>query len=269
MTTSFASAMFFREYRLPSFNGDSACILDLLVVDPDNKFLIAIENKAGARLTKEQLGRYVTRLRQSRLNRGAFAEFDMAFVALDRDHDDDPDVDGCDGRWALLSYSWLERAARRAELAEQRGNRDASIVLSYSRQQFDYEPPNTREIGKLARGLAMRHADAVAAIRESKKLFSDPANWTTSKLDAKAEHGQVLRLLLQNRAACEELLNLTRLDMLNGAVIEAAQSNELEADDRIDMRRAYVAYRPRHAVPSVNDNWPLFINATLESTAIC
>jgi RecB family endonuclease NucS len=268
MTTSFASAMFFREYRLPGSDGAGDCKLDLLVVDPDNKFIIAIENKAGARLTKEQLGRYVTRLRHSRLNRGVFAEFDIAFVALDRDHDDDPDADGCDGRWALLSYSWLERAARRAELAEQRGNRDAAIVLSYSRQQFDYEAPNTREISKLARALAMRHAEAVVAIREAKRTFSDPATWTTSKLDAQGKHGQVLRLLLQNRVACDELLDLTRIDMLHGAVIDSAKSTELEADDRMDMKRTYVAYRPRHEVPSVNDHWPLFVNATVESTGI-
>lgn len=268
MTTSFASAMFFREYRLPGSNGDGDCKLDLLVVDPDNKFLIAIENKAGARLTKEQLGRYVARLRKSRLSRGAFAEFDMAFVALDRDHDDDPDADGCDGRWALLSYTWLERAARRAELAEQRGNRDASIVLSYSRQQFDYEAPNTREIRRLARGLALRHVDAVSSIREAKARFTDPANWTATKLDSQGKTGQLLRLLLQNRAACDELIDLTHLEMLHGAVIDAADSDELDDDDRMDMKRTYVAYRPRHIVPSVNDYWPLFVSATMNSSAI-
>jgi RecB family endonuclease NucS len=268
MTTSFASAMFFREYRLPGPKGEGDCKLDLLVVDPDNKFIIAIENKAGARLTKEQLGRYVAGLRESRLSRGAFANFDMAFVALDRDHDDDPETVGCDGRWALLSYSWLERAARRAELAEQRGNRDASIVLSYSRQQFDYEAPNTREVNRLARALAIQHADAVASIRQARMLFRDPASWTTTKLDARGKHGQLLRLLLQNRAACDELLGLTHLDMLHGAVIDAAQSEELEDDDRMEMKRTYVAYRPRHVVPSVNGNWPIFVNATMNAGAI-
>jgi hypothetical protein len=268
MTTSFASAMFFREYRLPGSKGVGDCKLDLLVVDPDNKFIIAIENKAGSRFTKEQLGRYVARLRESRLSRGAFADFDMAFVALDRDHDDDPEADGCDGRWALLSYAWLERAARRAEFAEQRGNRDASIVLSYSRQQFDYESPNTREINRLARALAIRHVDAVASIRKAKMLFSNPSNWTTTRLDARKANGQLLRLMLQNSAACDQLLDLTRLDMLHGAVIDAAQSDELNDDDRVSMKRTYVAYRPRHVVPSVNDYWPIFVRATLDSGEI-
>lgn len=268
LTTSFASAMFFREYRLPTVKGAGVCILDLLVVDPDNKFIIAIENKAGAKLTPHQLDRYLATLRGSRLGRGAFANFDMAFVALDRDHDDSPDTDGCDGRWALLSYSWLERAAGRAELAEQRGNRDASIVLSYSRQQFDYESPNTREINRLARSIAIRHADAVNAIREAKTAYGDPASWTATKLDASNPTGQLLRLVLQNGAACNQLLNLTRLDILHGTVLELSQSDELGDDDRWDMKRKYVAYRPRHVVPSVNDYWPIFVRATLDSDQI-
>lgn len=268
MTTTFASAMFFREYRLPGVKGKGDCKLDLLVVDPDNKFIIAIENKAGTRLTKEQLGRYVTSLSKSRLGRGAFADFDMAFVALDRDHDDDPETDGCDGRWALLSYTWLKRAARRAELSEQRGNRDASIVLSYSRQQFDYEAPNTREINRLARELAIRHADAVDSIRKARMQFGDPASWTRNKLDARGSHGQLIRLLLQNRTACNELLDLTQLDMLHGSVIDAAQSNELQDDDRMEMKRTSVTYRPSHVIPSVNGNWPIFVRATIGAEAI-
>lgn len=266
MTTSFSSAMFFREYRLPGADGGRECQLDLLVIDPDNKFIIAIENKAGARFTSNQLGRYVAALQKWRQGRAAFSCFQMAFVALDRNHDDDPDVDECDGRWALLSYSWLERAARRAELAEQRGNRDASIVLSYCRKQLEAEGPGSREISRLARSLAIRHTVAVGSIRAAKEKFLNPANWTAAKLDPKKEDGQVIRFLLQNRAACDQLLKLTQIEMLHGAVVEASQDNELDSDDRSSMGRKRVGYCPRHSVPSVNDYWPFFVRAATEAT---
>lgn len=260
--------MFFREYRLPGDIGEGDCILDLLVVDPDNRFIIAIENKAGTRLTKEQLGKYVTRLCASRLNRGAFTKFDMAFVALDRDFNDDPESVGCDPRWARLSYAWLERAARRAELTEQRGNRDASIVLSYSRQQFDYQSPNTREVSRIARALAIRHAEAISQMRSQSEFLRDPIGWTTTKLDPTSRKGQLLRLFHQNRDACEELLDLTQIDILHGSILDAEQSDELDDVDRVDIRRTYVFYRPRHSIPSIGDFWPLFVKAALKPDGI-
>jgi len=268
MTTSFTSAMFFREYRLPSDNDEGDCILDLLVVDPNNRFIIAIENKAGTRLTKGQLGKYVTRLCTSRLNRGAFLNFEMAFVALDRDFNDDPESVGCDPRWARLSYAWLERAARRAELAEQRGNRDASIVLSYSRQQFDYQSPNTREVNRIARAIAIRHADAISEIREQGEFLRNPINWTATKLDPTSRKGQLLRLFHQHRDACEELLDLTRIDILHGSILDAEQSDDLDDPNRVDIRRTYALYRPRHSIPSIGDFWPLYVRAALKSDGI-
>ncbi len=268
MTTSFASAMFFREYRLPDPDEVGTCILDLLVVDPQNSFIIAVENKAGTRLTKDQLDKYVTRIRGSRLNRGAFARFDMAFVALDREFDDDPESVGCDPRWARLSYAWLERAARRAELAEQRGNREASIVLSYSRQQFDYESPNTREVKRIARALAIRHADAVLTMRDQSEVLRDPVNWTPAKLEPTNNQGQLLRLFHQNRSACDELLGLTKIDILHGSILDSEKSEDLDDPDRVDLRRAYAFYRPRHSIPSVGDFWPLFVKAALKQDGI-
>lgn len=262
MTASFSSTMFFREYRLRGEGKEPDCILDLLVVDPDHKFIIAIENKAGARLTSTQLERYVDRLRNSRLVRNAFHDFRRAFVALDRNHEDDPEgsVQACDPRWALISYEWLQRAAKRAELAEQRGNKDASIVLSYCRQQIGYESPNTREINRLARELATRHKGAVEALRQADLKLDDPANWTRSQLDAASDKGQVLRLLLQNAEACRYLTRLPQIELLHGAVVHATQDAGLD-DERVDKRRVRVYYRPFRSVPSLNDEWPLCVFA--------
>ncbi len=266
MTTSFASTMFFREYRLRGAENEPDCILDLLVVDPDHKFVIAIENKAGARLTSMQLERYVERLRNSRLVRNAFHDFHRAFVALDRNHEDDPEGSGqaCDPRWALINYEWLQGAAKRAELAEQRGNKDASIVLSYCRQQIGYESPNTREINRLARELATRHKTAVAALREADVKLDDPANWTRSQLDAASGKGQLLRLLLQNAEACRYLTRLPQIELLHGAVVHATQDPSLE-DERVDKRRVRVYYRPVRSVPSLEEYWPLCVYARFMS----
>ena len=59
---------------------------DLLVIDPVNQFMVVIENKAGAKLTDQQLERY----RKCTLDlkqREWLKNFDVAFIALDRDYE--------------------------------------------------------------------------------------------------------------------------------------------------------------------------------------
>lgn len=261
MTTSFATATFFREYSLPAQGRhEKACKLDLMVVDTDNKFLVAVENKAGAKLTRAQLERYVEQLRAQLLSRSAFAKFDIAFVALDRNHDpEDEEDDDFDGRWALLNYDWLERAARRAELSQARGNRDASIVLSYSRQQINYESSNFGIINKLSRDLAIQHKDAISALRAIKRERVNPARWTPGDLDSTRLEGQMLRLLMQNRDACDLLIDLPQIELLHAKVCE--RDERLDEEDLVDKRRVMVVYRSFTPVPSVDELWPLHVAA--------
>jgi len=49
------TACLHREYTLPQYNADTTNRrLDLLVVDSDNKLILVIENKAGARFRTAQ-----------------------------------------------------------------------------------------------------------------------------------------------------------------------------------------------------------------------
>lgn len=194
------------------------------------------------------------------MKRSAFSGFEIAFVALDRNHDPDDEVDGdFDKRWALTNYDWLERAAKRAEVSQVRGNRDSAIVLSYSRQQINFESSNFSAVNKLSRDLAIQHKDAVSALRDIRRARGNPVDWTPSDLNATALDGQVLRLFMQNRDACNLLIDIPQIELLHARLCE--ENEDLDEDDRLDKRRVFLAYRSRSHIPSVDEYWPLQVVA--------
>lgn len=266
LTSDFSSAVFHREHGLNAKGHSTKSRLDLLIVDPNNEFIIAIENKAGTRLVKEQLRRYANELQKSALRREPLKNYSIAFVALDREYDDGPETQAPDGRWALLSYSWLKRAAHRAELAEQRGNRDGHIVISYCRQQLSYESPNDREMRHLARNLVRRHPAAIESIKQALEKFCNPGSWTKETLDPQKKYGALIRLVTQNKAACEALVDTSRAECLHASIVEIDGSLDFGPEDRAYLSKtgAYVDYRPKNAVPSLTEYWPLYVRARIE-----
>ncbi|WP_285412933.1 PD-(D/E)XK nuclease family protein [Variovorax sp. efr-133-TYG-130] len=144
--------------------------LDLLIVDPVNRFLIAVENKLGPKFSAEQLKRYrdyVVKLQQSS---PWLMNFQLGFVALGRNYDlDDEDrypkaLQKELQHWVPVSYDWLRAGAQRAELHLQRGNEGARLVQEYCRRQTGWESPNEKECSQLVANIWRDHPEAATAV---------------------------------------------------------------------------------------------------------
>ena len=144
-STGFYSIFLVREFALA--NGRR---LDLLMVDMDNKILIAVENKHGAKFGKRQLEEYYEGVANELRRRPAFNGFKTAYIALDRNHvrvDENGDKERIySNRWAYVDYQWLEAGAHRAEMQLSRGNQSASLVIAYCQRQTDYVPPEEEKL---------------------------------------------------------------------------------------------------------------------------
>ena len=194
MTSSFATAITYREYKLPQGNAGR---LDLLVIDPDNQLLIVIENKAGAAFGAGQLQAYREGVQTALLSRAVFKDFLVVFVAMDRNHDMDSNADeeaNFDKHWVPLNYEWLRPAGERAEVAVKRGNQTAALLLSYCRAQTGWESDEMKAMTRLARDISILFP---AVIAEIKRISSDlwlPETWTPQLLRPDSVEGQILKL---------------------------------------------------------------------------
>jgi len=99
-TQSFADVVIDREVSLTAKSGK----LDVLVLVPGIKLLVAIENKVGARETGDQLKRYGTALKKR------FEDWHRVLVYLDLNG-----AQPSDSTWIGLDYDWLIAELRIAE----------------------------------------------------------------------------------------------------------------------------------------------------------
>ena len=157
---------------LPEFCLDSGKRLDLLMVDFDNKILVVVENKHGARYSADQLEGYYSEVATTLRQRPVFNKFRTVHIAVDRNYrrrqDEDAPVSPLN-RWAYVDYRWLERGARRAELQLKRGNQLASLVTAYCHAQTDYEPPELRVANDVLAELARDYSALVDAFASARK----------------------------------------------------------------------------------------------------
>ena len=143
--SSFGSAFITREFsvKIPErdVDGKRGGRLDLFMVDPQNKLLIAIENKVGAKLTKVQLEDYQKAVASEIACRPLFKDYAFAYIVLDRELDwySEEQLGELGKRWTLLDYSWLEASARRARLQVARNNQAAQLLVAYCQKQTDWE----------------------------------------------------------------------------------------------------------------------------------
>ena len=116
-TSSFGSAFIAREFSLATADTRRGR-LDLFLIDPGNKIIVTIENKAGASLTETQLSDYYAAVSQQISNRRVFSDYQFAYIVVDRDLADYPEehLKSLGNKWALLDYGWLEASANRARL---------------------------------------------------------------------------------------------------------------------------------------------------------
>lgn len=98
---SFGNTVVLREYVAPAEAGR----LDLVLIDPVQKLVIAIENKYGARQGSQQLRRYADAL-EFKLRRKE--DWQLVCVLLDYDTESVP----ADTRWFKLDYEWVTKLIR-------------------------------------------------------------------------------------------------------------------------------------------------------------
>ena len=275
LTSSFSTAFCIREYKFLEGAGDRRDNrLDLLIIDLENKILVIIENKAGAKFRDGQLSGYVEATQKTIRNRPVFKDFDIAFVALDKnaDADEEPaENENFDSRWARLDYGWLKPGSKRAEMAVHRGNQGAALLLSYCRAQTGYESENELEISKKARDLAIEYPEIISKFREISKGFAEPSKWTPIQMSVDNEEGQLIRLYLQNKDSFNRILGLSPLWLLEGKLQDLYP--DLGQNEGRDGARVWCAYRLpiEHVIPMHDDHWPLFlrirhINFGMDST---
>lgn len=261
MTSSFATAIGYREYTLPK-GKDNADYgrLDLLVVDLDNQLLIVIENKAGTRFRPGQLEGYLEGVQKALLSRSVFKHFQVVFVAMDRNYDLDGESDddeSLDGRWVRLSYEWLRPAGMRAEVAVKRGNQNAVLLLSYCRAQTGWESEEMKSLTRLARDIAIRFPSVIADINRVSIGLRKPETWTPQLMRPDSIDGQLLKLYLQNEDAISWLVNLSPLQLLHARLAEHLP----ELDKLYAYGRVWTAYQLPIglSLPKVDAKWPLFL----------
>jgi len=202
-TASFGSAFIAREFSLNTSDAKKGR-LDLFLIDPCNKIIVTIENKAGASLTEQQLSEYYSAVAKQISNRRIFADYHFAYVVVDRDLSDYPEdhLKSLGNKWTLLDYGWLETSAKRARLHLERNNEAAQLLMAYCQRQTGWQSPNEQQVSELSAELASQHEAVVEAIRQKRHV--QPTEWTPTTF---GDHeGELLLFIQQNRQLCDHLV---------------------------------------------------------------
>ena len=181
--TSFGSAWVSRELSNVTSDGKKGR-LDLCIVDPQNRIIVVIEHKRGAKLNQAQLDKYWQAVDEQIASKPAFEDYLFAYVVLDKKYEDPKEEDlivedkntKMGQQWALCDYSWLTSAAQRAAHQVARDNSSAQLLMAYCQKQTEWENPAERKITYLAASLASKHERVVDRLREIKRLKL--AAWT-------------------------------------------------------------------------------------------
>lgn len=199
-TSSFGSAFVARELGMRASDR-----VDLFVFDPQNGFVLVIENKAGLDHTAEQLDRYKEQFEKlvegnPHIKNG----YKPVFIALDRAFNgDDWSERPSKVSWLHLGYSWLETSAQRALLHVERGNEAARLVVSYCNRQTEWVSPDAKKAESVAASLHVDHRDAIDFL-----LNSYSGRLETEWL-ASTKRSDAMLFMLQNKSLMK-LLRETR-----------------------------------------------------------
>lgn len=260
-TSSFGSTVFYREFNVGS---GKPLLLDLMVVDPDNKFVIVVENKAGARLTEPQLKEYLTAVKNTALKGSAFTDYALAFVALDRDFEDDWDDDdnrpelteAPDNRWVLMNYEWLANAANRTDRALAKGDSRATLLNVYSGKMSGQA--SGTDTPDIAVALAGRHPQCIEYLRKCRVDLSTPSNWSSGSLDPSSIEGQLTRFVTQRRSVIDHITSVLPIDVFNHELLKSV--NLLTEEQSVSGRsNYYYSLDPNENIPH-RDRWPLSLH---------
>lgn len=229
---------------------------DLFLVDPVHEFIIVVENKAGLRAGPDQLIAYREEAKQL-IGRGKpFHGYSIAHVLLDRYQDestfDMPELK----KWAYLDYSWLEKAARRAEARMERGvEAGQHLVVSYCRRQAEYKSEAEEALDKDISQIARRHGAVVNALGKAIKRKHP----TKSEQGIDSLESHIWLWAAQNRDLTERISDQKTLAYIEHDLKSLGDGYNPEVDFR-GKQRLYIADEAWEPLMKQSDNyWPLSI----------
>lgn len=257
--SSFGAAFVTREFSVkikdPDHDDKRLGRIDLFIVDPQNKLLIAIENKVGAKLTESQLDDYRTAVNSEIGGRPVFKDYEFAYIVLDRELSwyTDEQLEELGKRWIFLDYTWLEASAQRARFQLARNNQAAQLLVAYCQKQTDWESPAEARLSELVGEIANRYPKVIVALRELRG--KGVPKWTPKTLEGIS--GELTLFHAQNSRLCTLLMRSQGIAMLQRKI---AKELELSSDDILGGRTWLNFATPAMSELSADDSlWALSI----------
>lgn len=262
-TASFGSSFIAREFSLNTGEAGKKNRLDLFIIDPSNRIVVTIENKAGASLTEGQLSTYYATVIDQVKNRPIFKEYDFVYAVVDRDLAEyaEEHLKSLGNKWALLDYSWLEASANRARRHMERNNEAAQLLMAYCQKQTGWQSPNEKHVSELSAELASQHEAVVDAIRQIRKV--QPTEWTPTSFSG--ELGELLLFFHQNRQLCDHLVQARGI---GSVLVGLRKALPTLSHDEIEHGRTWLRFSTvgMQSLMRVADGyWPIFINVFRET----
>jgi len=269
-TTAFRSTIFIREYAIkhqPN-NTNSNLRIDLLIIDPDNQFAIVVENKAGHKLTETQLGSYIASWKSEVWDRDVFREFLIAYVVIDKNFDEPLESDGSrpeksqspDGRWVMMNYNWLSRAADRTDRALASGDAKSALLNAYCRRMsyVEFSVEARKRETQIALSLVEEYPIIVDKLKALSGKSSNPKDWTNKTLDPEIEDGQIVRWLNQHPWLVPKL-TMRPIDVFDYKL--CVRIPKLASDNHWEIGRKHIWYDldPTGTIPRTGHRWPLVL----------
>ncbi|KFF61369.1 hypothetical protein IW01_20685 [Pectobacterium brasiliense] len=261
-STSFGSAFMTREFSISDSVG-SKRRLDLFLIDPKNQFIVTIENKVGAELSGDQLDDYYRAVQSAFSNKTLFKDYDFAYVVLDKKLEtyNEEKLVKLGDKWALLSYQWLERAARRARLQLQNNNAAAQLLMAYCQKQAQWQDPNEEHISELSAQLAAQYESVIDRLSQLKKLT--PIDWKPTHLEG--VEGEALLFMQQNDQLCDQLIQAKGI---SGILVTLRKAFPQLAEDHLEIGRTWLNV----TIPAIlalrhpdNGYWPIYVSVVREN----
>lgn len=243
---AYTDAVIEQEVRL---NGGSGR-LDLLVMLPRQRMLIAIENKFGARQGDEQLSRYRKALEKE------YEGWTRVLVYLDV-YGRSPNDEG----WIGLDYGWLTEELRVAELSSWLGEASRQTIAQFRRlldPQADDNLPGVEE--HRLRAIVRAHGAVLTQMDEWAYSAASPAELAASVFESsKGEDSKALQMLYpvywQRRHLWWQCIA-----MLGHASLQEKADQHYGEKLECDPKRKYFYFtlKPWHALAASADAyWPV------------
>ncbi|HGM5580447.1 TPA: PD-(D/E)XK nuclease family protein [Pseudomonas putida] len=244
--SSFGTAFYARELGMKP-----AERVDLFIIDPQNKFVLLIENKSRSGHTAAQLTGYRDSFSALVAKSPHLRPYKPVYIALDRDfYAEDNKLRPCADTWLHLGYEWLKTSADRALVHVERGNAAARLVVSYCNRQSDWQSPETKRCNELAAALHWKHPVAIKELLKpsSQRIEKD---WLQTK-----NPDNTLMFMLQNKDVIQTLRDTRGMTSVKTAIHKRLPTIPLSS---VEHARAWLNLCPSGWEQADGNLWPVYM----------